>query len=96
MVLTLREQVVIKEWNKRGVMGLRVSSLVLLENIGREDVSKMLVRHTVKMMPEGLWDRAEGFCREICFLAGVDFDEKIYMDIIVYERGEREDVEFDR
>lgn len=108
MIITLREQSVIKEWNKKGLGGLRMSSLELLENIGGkvsgEDslgVCKVLCRHTVRMMPEGLWsDEADdrevvrGYCEEICFLAGVEFNEAIFLGVCDDELEEREDVEF--
>lgn len=102
MILTMREQVVIKEWNKKGLAGLRVSSLALLENVGGGEggdsvkgVAEVLIRHTFRMLPQGLWNKAEGYCREICFMAGVEFDLFVYMSVMNDEEGEREDVEFD-
>lgn len=91
----MREQVVIKEWDKKGLVGLRVSSLALLENIGVGDVAEVLIRHTFRMLPKGLWGKAEGYCREICFMAGVEFYELVYMTVMNEEEGDREDVEFD-
>lgn len=87
-----------KEWNKKGLMGLRVSSLMLLENtgVGRyEQLAKVLIRHTLKALPLGLWDRAEGYCREICFVAGVEFLPEDYLEIMKEVMAEREDEEFD-
>ena len=111
MILTMREQVVIKQWNTKGLAGLRVSTLALLENIGGGDggesggvmrgdggdggVAEVLIRHTFRMLPQGLWNKAEGYCREICFMAGVEFDLFVYMSVMNDEEGEREDVEFD-
>lgn len=102
MILTLREQAVIKEWNKKGMAGLRVSSLLLLENIKgiagveNSDISKMLVRHTMRTLPQSLWGDSEKICKEICFVAGVDFDEEVYfLRLCQDEKEEREDEEFD-
>ena len=99
MVITMREQEIIKTWNKKGLAGLRLSSLALLDNIGGgdagEDVAGVLIRHTIKALPQGLWGGAEKWCQEICFVAGLEFDEEKYLEILDDERGEREDVEFD-
>ena len=107
MILTLKEQAIIKSWNKLGVGGLRLSSLALLENIGvrntseddsemsNDGVCRMLCRHTMRLLPEGLWDRSQGFCEELCFLAGVDFKEYIYLQVRSEEKQERQDEEFD-
>ena len=102
MILTLREQAVIKEWNKKGIGGLRVSSLALLENIGGRDgfddsrgVAEVLIRHTLRMMPQGLWFESKGYCEEICFLAGVDFDEATFFAVKIEEENERVDEEFE-
>jgi hypothetical protein len=98
MIITMREQAVIKAWNKKGLSGLRVSSLELLENIGgvgQEGVSRVLLQHTVGVMPEGLWGDAERYCREICFLAGAEFKEEELLEVLRIERSDREDVEFE-
>ena len=98
MGLSLREQEIIKEWNKKGLAGLRVSSLDLLANIGggtREGAFGVLVRHTIRNMPFGLWEDAEKYSREICFIAGVNFDYEAFRVITVAEEGERVDEEFD-
>jgi len=87
-----------KEWNKKGLMGLRTSSLMLLENTGEgryEHLAKMLISHTFKALPLGLWDKAEGFCREICFVAGVEFLSEDYLEIMKEVMSDREDEEFD-
>lgn len=91
----MREQAVTKEWNKKGLMGLRVSSLMLLENTGGGNLAKVLIRHTLKALPQGLWDRAEQFCREICFVAQVEFTMEDYLEIIGEVETDREDEEFD-
>lgn len=98
----MKEKVVIKEWDKKGLVGLRTSSLNLLENIGgrgEEGVAGVLIRHTLKALPMGLWMEgvgggAEKLCREICFVAGVDFDESVYILEVEEEKGERRDEEF--
>lgn len=107
MIITLKEQAVIKEWDKRGMSGLRSSSLALLDNLGIGDgeiedeksVAEILIRHTVKMMPQGLWGEGPGkskrCCEEICFLAGVDFDEAIYRQVLEEVAQDRVDEEFD-
>ena len=97
MVITMREQEIIKNWNKKGLAGLRLSSLALLDTIGdvSSDVQGMLIRHTIKSLPQGLWGGAEKWCQEICFVAGLEFDEEKYLEILEDERGEREDMEFD-
>jgi hypothetical protein len=106
MTLTMREQSVIERWNKKGLAGLRVSSLELLENTGmsgggRNDVDesgggvcRMLVSHTLRCLPAGLWGKGEGYARELCFLAGVEFDYFIYDELMEKEKGERIDEEF--
>ena len=113
MILTLKEQTVIKNWNKKGLGGLRLSSLVYLDNIGGpferdseglypdsetrmpDRVAEMLIKFTLSLMPQGLWHKAEIYCAEICFIAGVDFDESVFYRCKVEEEGEREDEEFD-
>ena len=106
MILTLKEKAVIRDWNKSGLRGLRISSLMLLENVGGGDgddvevgvsggVAGMLIRHTLRCMPQGLWDDAKVYCEEILFIAGLEFDEALFMDSMVSETSEREDEEFD-
>jgi len=97
MIITMREQEIIKSWSKKGLAGLRLSSLSLLDTIGdvSSDVQGMLIRHTIKSLPQGLWGAAQNWCEEICFIAGLEFDEEKYLEILNDERGEREDVEFD-
>lgn len=58
-------------------------------------VCEILCRHTMKQLPQGLWDKSEEYCREICYVAGVHFDESAYCKIYMEEAGEREDEEFD-
>tara|TARA_R110000851_G_scaffold96046_1_gene208411 strand:- start:236 stop:556 length:321 start_codon:yes stop_codon:yes gene_type:complete len=105
----MKEQVVIKNWNKNGLAGLRLSSLVYLENIGgrlRDDegglgervperVAEMLINFVLRQLPQGLWNKAEKYCGEICFMANVEFDRATFGAAVIMEKGERKDVEFE-
>lgn len=78
--ISAKEQRVITAWEKRGVSGLRIRLLTVVEQckaekLVGEDIIKRVSMVVFGTLPEREWGVADGLIRETCGLLNIDSDD---------------------